>query len=158
MALQTLIMQGNNLSSPKYLLASKMGRFVSGHPRLLHLDLTDCEMKREETIYVGWSVRDSPNLLSIHLTGNALPYQDRILLRALLAAKAKWPTPPPALQQFKKISSGDRQVLVMLNMCVLAQITEPNFYEFGMTPIRSLPELQQRISSFVLKNNHSLKN
>ena len=74
-----------------------MGRLLAGHPRFLHVDLSDCGMRREETIYLGWSIRDSPNLLSLHMSGNNLPQEDRLLLRALLAARARWPTPPPTL-------------------------------------------------------------
>jgi hypothetical protein len=117
--LKDLDLSGNCLSSRNYLLASKMGRLISGHPQFLHVNLSNCGMKREETIYIAWSIRDSPNLLSLHLTENFLPHQDRILIRALLVARLRWPTTPPPVLQSKNISSGDRSVLVMLNICML---------------------------------------
>ena len=73
-ALQNLNLSGNSFHSADYVLASKMGRLVAGHPRLLHLDLSDCGLRREEVIYVAWSLRDSPNMMSLHLTGNVLPH------------------------------------------------------------------------------------
>lgn len=94
-SLQTLKMQKNSFVSPDNLLSSKLGRLLQGHPRLLHVDVSKCDLKRADIIFVCWSMRDSPNLLSIHLSGNFIGHHDRILIQALLAAKVRWPTPPP---------------------------------------------------------------
>ncbi len=86
-SLQTLKMADNSFASKDNLLASKLGRLLQGHPRLLHVDLSRSALLRADVIYACWCLRDSPNILSIHLTGNSLGHHDRILIQALLAAR-----------------------------------------------------------------------
>ena len=86
-SLQTLKMADNSFASKDNLLASKLGRLLQGHPRLLHVDLSRSALLRADVIYACWCLRDSPNILSIHLTGNLLGHHDRILIQALLAAR-----------------------------------------------------------------------
>jgi hypothetical protein len=78
---------GNNLASSLYEYSIKLGAIITRHPNMMHMDLTATQIKREEILFIGLSLSMSKTMLSVHLTGNALPYYDRIFLRSLIAAK-----------------------------------------------------------------------
>lgn len=106
----------NSFASKDNLLASKLGRLLQGHPRLLHVDLTKCALLRADLIYACWCLRDSPNILSIHLTGNFLGYHDRILIQALLAARVQWPAPATHKTAQNCIDERSKDILVQLHI------------------------------------------
>jgi len=115
-SLQTLKMAENSFAHKQNLLASKLGRLLQGHPRLLHVDISKCELLRADLIYVCWCLRDSPNILSIHLTGNLLGHHDRILIQALIAAKVQWPLPDVRQTTQNLIDERSRKILVKFNI------------------------------------------
>ena len=78
---------GNSLSSTIYEYSIKLGAIITRHPNLMHIDLTATQIKREEIIFIGLALSMSKTMLSLHMTGNMLPYYDRIFLRSLIAAK-----------------------------------------------------------------------
>jgi hypothetical protein len=47
-------------------------------------------LKREEMLFIGIALSMSKTMLSLHITGNNLPYYDRIFLRSLIAAKVQY--------------------------------------------------------------------
>lgn len=77
----------NNLSSFTFEFSIKMASILTRHPCLLHLDITNTNLKREEIMFIGLSVPTSKTLLSIHLTAAKLPYYERIFLRAVINAR-----------------------------------------------------------------------
>jgi len=46
-------------------------------------------MKREEVMFIVLAMSTSKTFLSLHLTGNELPYYDRVFLRAVVAARVQ---------------------------------------------------------------------
>ena len=64
-----------------------MGAIITRHPNLMHADLTNVGLKREEVIFIGLALSSSKTMLSLHLTANELPYYDRVFLRSLIAAR-----------------------------------------------------------------------
>ena len=77
----------NNLSSNTYEFSIKIASILTRHPCLLHIDLTNTLLKREEIMFIGLSVPSSKTLLSVHITATKLPYYERIFLRAVINAR-----------------------------------------------------------------------
>jgi len=77
----------NDMSSSIYEFSIKMGAIMTRHPNLMHLDITCTSLKREEVLFIGLALTMSKTMLSLHLTGNQLPYYDRIFMRSLMAAR-----------------------------------------------------------------------
>jgi hypothetical protein len=77
----------NDMQSSNFEFSIKMGAIVTRHPNLMHADLTNVGLKREEVIFIGLALSSSKTMLSLHLTANDLPYYDRVFLRSLIAAR-----------------------------------------------------------------------
>jgi hypothetical protein len=77
----------NAMDSTLFEYSIKMGAVITRHPNLMHVDLSCCGMKREEVLFLGLALSMSKTMLSLHLTGNTLPYYDRIFLRSVIAAR-----------------------------------------------------------------------
>ena len=58
----------NDLTSEKFEFAIKIASIITRHPLLMHLDITNTNLKREEIIFIGLSLPISKTLLSCHLT------------------------------------------------------------------------------------------
>jgi hypothetical protein len=67
-----------------------MGAIITRHPNLMHADLTNCGLRREEVLFLGLALTMSKTMLSMHISGNTLPYYDRIFLRSLMAARVSY--------------------------------------------------------------------
>ena len=80
----------NDLSSSTSEFAIKIGALISRHPHLMHMDLSNTGLEREEVLFIGMALTWSDNMLSLHLTGNKLPYYDRIFLRTILSARVAY--------------------------------------------------------------------
>ena len=80
----------NNLSSESYEFSVKISSILTRHPCLLHLDITNTNLKREEVMFIGLAVPHSKTLLSIHITASKLPYYERIFLRAVINARVAY--------------------------------------------------------------------
>ena len=78
---------GNDLSSGTSEFAIKIGALIARHPHLMHMDLSSTGLEREEVLFIGMALNWSETMLSLHLTGNNLPYYDRIFLRTILSAR-----------------------------------------------------------------------
>jgi hypothetical protein len=74
-------------SGGNYEFSIKMGAMITRHPTLMHLNLTATNIQREEVLFIGLALSMSKTMLSLHLSGNELPYYDRIFLRTLIAAR-----------------------------------------------------------------------
>lgn len=77
----------NDLTSSTFEFSIKVAAVITRHPCLMHLDITNTNLKREEIIFIGLSLPVSKTLLSCHLTAQKLPYYERIFLRAAIAAR-----------------------------------------------------------------------
>lgn len=77
----------NDLSSSVYEFSIKFSSMLTRHPTLMHADITNCGFKREESMFVILAMSTSKNFLSLHLTGNELPYYERVFMRALISAR-----------------------------------------------------------------------
>ena len=80
----------NNLNSPSYEFSIKISSILTRHPCLLHLDISNTNLKREEVMFIGLSIPTSKTLLSIHITASKLPYYERIFLRAVINARVSF--------------------------------------------------------------------
>lgn len=58
----------NDLSSENYEFSIKVASVITRHPSLMHLDITNTNLKREELMFIALSLTTSKTLLSIHLT------------------------------------------------------------------------------------------
>lgn len=77
----------NDLTSSTFEFSIKIASIITRHPSLMHVDITNTNLRREEIIFIGLSIPISKTLLSIHLTAQKLPYYERIFLRAVIAAR-----------------------------------------------------------------------
>ena len=53
----------------------------------MHLNIAHTNLKREEMMFIGLSLSTSKTVVSLHLSGQTLPYYERIFLRAVIAAR-----------------------------------------------------------------------
>ena len=137
----------------KYNIAARLGRLFLGHPYLLHVDLSHCQLSREELFYIVLCVRDSKNIQGFHLTGNEYNHYDRLLMRALMPCKVRWPQTQSMIPRFEKISGNEKTTLIMLNMCFLSSIP-PNFIpEIGLSNVTTVEEVRDRVRSHELKRH-----
>jgi hypothetical protein len=56
----------------------------------MHLDISCVGLKREEVLFMGLALYMSKTALALHLSGNTLPYYDRMFLRTLAAARVTY--------------------------------------------------------------------
>jgi hypothetical protein len=56
----------------------------------MHIDITGCGLKKEEVLFIGLALTMSKTMLGLHISGNELPYYDRIFLRTLMAARVEY--------------------------------------------------------------------
>jgi len=56
----------------------------------MHLDISNCGLRREEVLFMGLALYMSKTILAIHMSGNQLPYYDRIFLRTLTCARVQY--------------------------------------------------------------------
>ena len=124
-----------------------MGRLVQGHPNLLHVDLSNTQLRREELIYLVLCVRDSKNVQGFHLTGNTCSPYDRMLMRALMPCKVRWPFPANYQPKFEKVTGRDKVTLIMLNMCFLSTIPPDYMPEIGLSDVSTVEEVRDKIRS-----------
>ena len=143
-----LIINNNRLNCSNNMIAAKLGRVIQGHPQLLHIDISYCKLLREELIFQAMCVRDSKNVQGLHLTGNTFSPHDRLLMRAILSCKTKWPLPPNYVPKFEKISGSDKITLVMLNLCFMMAVPPNYIAEIGLSEVNSVQEVRKKIRSF----------
>ena len=60
---------------------------ITRHPSLTHINIAYTNLKREEMMFIGLSLSTSKTMVSLHLSGNTLPYYERVFLRAVIAAR-----------------------------------------------------------------------
>jgi len=60
---------------------------LTRHPTLLHCNITQCGLKREEVMFISIAMSTSKTFLSLHITANDLPYYERVFLRSIIAAR-----------------------------------------------------------------------
>ena len=77
----------------------------------MHLDVTGCALKREEVLFVGLALTMSKTMLGLHISGNELPYYDRIFLRTLMAANVEYTFKNDAMRQGIKNNKEYTQIM-----------------------------------------------
>ena len=80
----------NDLTSESFEFSIRVASIITRHPSLMHIDITNTNLKREEVIFIGLSLPISKTLLSCHLTAQKMPYYERIFLRAAIAARVSY--------------------------------------------------------------------
>ena len=86
-SIRTFNFSHNDMTSATYEFSIKIASIITRHKSLMHLDITNTNLKREELLFIGLSLTMSKTLLSCHLTAQKLPYYERIYLRASIAAR-----------------------------------------------------------------------
>lgn len=147
-SIKYLYLKENRFTCKSAIIAAKLGRLLQGHPHLLHVDCSACKLLREELLFIVMCVRDSKNIQGFHLTGNRVKPHDRILMRALLQCKTKWPLPPNFQPKFEKISGSDKITLVMMNLFFMMAVPPSYIAEIGLSEVNSVTEVRERIRSF----------
>lgn len=71
----------NSIFSQHYEFSVKIAKTLTRHEELMHLDLTDCNISKEEIIFIGMTLPLARSLIAIHLSANGLSYKDRLFLR-----------------------------------------------------------------------------
>ena len=137
-SIKYLYLKENRFTCKSAIIAAKLGRLLQGHPQLLHVDCSECKMRREELLFIVMCVRDSKNIQGFHLTGNIVKPHDRLLMRALLQCKTKWPLPPNFQPKFEKISGSDKITLVMMNLFFMMAVPPSYIAEIGLSEVNSV--------------------
>ena len=143
-----LDMGHNRFTSSDHIIASKLGRLVQGHPNLLHVNFEQCQLVREELIYLIMCVRDSKNIQGFHLSGNKCSYYDRLLMRSLLPCKVRWPNPPNYTPKFEKIAGREKITLIMLNLCFMSTLPPNYMPEIGLSTVKTVEDVRDKIRTF----------
>ena len=86
--LKYLDLSFNDLSSSIYEFAIKVSKTICRHEQLMHLNLTETYLSREELFFIGMAMKHSKALVGLHLSLNELSNYDRVFLRILMNAKA----------------------------------------------------------------------
>ena len=98
-------------------------------------------------LYLVLCVRDSKNVQGFHLSGNRYSHYDRVLMRALMPCKVRWPFPSNYQPRFEKVAARDKVTLIMLNLCFL-QTMPPNYMpEIGLSTVETVEEVRDKIRS-----------
>lgn len=103
----------NDLNSQSYEFSIKVASMITRHPCLMHLDITNTNLKREEIMFIGLAVSQSKTLLSIHLTAQKLPYYERIFLRSIMAARVGYQQKNTQMKKDVQTNKERNQVLQM---------------------------------------------
>jgi hypothetical protein len=88
---------------------------ISRHPNLVHMDLSTTCLQREEVLFIGLALKHSQTMLSLHLTGNKLPYYERIFLRTVLSARVAYKSKNTAGQSKIKNNKEFNHVMHLTN-------------------------------------------
>ena len=81
-------------------------------------------LKKEEMLFIGIALSMSKTMLSMHITGNNLPYYDRIFLRTLIAAKVAY--------RFKVDDGEGRRIKNNKEFNTVLQLANQNNYSTQM--------------------------
>ena len=84
----------NDFTSSVYEFSIKLAAMLTRHPTLLHCDMTMCGFRREECMFIILAMSLSKSFLALHLTGNDLPYYERVFMRSLVAARIAYAVKP----------------------------------------------------------------
>ena len=103
----------NDLNSQSNEFAIKVASIISRHPCLMHLDISNTNLKKEEIMFIGLAVPTSKTLLSIHLTSPKLPYYERIFLRAVINARVAYQYKNVAMKKEIRTNMEKNQILQM---------------------------------------------
>ena len=77
----------NDLSSQTNEFSIKCASIITRHPALMHFQIANTNLKREEIMFIGLALSMSQTLMALHVTAATLPYYERIFLRAAVAAR-----------------------------------------------------------------------
>ena len=78
------------MSSSVYEFSIKMAKILTRHEEIMHIDLTQVGIKKEEVIFIGMALPISKSCISLHLSANELTYYERVFLRTLINAKLSY--------------------------------------------------------------------
>jgi len=90
---------------------------------MMHIDITNTNLKKEEVIFVGISLSMSKTILALHLTALEITYYDRIFLRSLIAARVGYRFQNDAARKVIKNQKERNQVI---------QLTSGEIFEKGL--------------------------
>ena len=100
----------NDLSSNLYEFSIKIAKILSRHEEIMHLQLSNTGLTKEEVIFVGMTLPVSKSCIGLHLSANGLTYYDRVFLRTLINAKVNYHFRNFAAEKTIK-SSNEKSVL-----------------------------------------------
>lgn len=101
----------NDLGSSIYEFGIKISSMLTRQPTLLHCDISQCGFKREESMFIILAMSTSKNFLSLHMTGNELPYYERVFMRSLIAARVQFASKDNINRQEIKMNKERYQVM-----------------------------------------------
>jgi hypothetical protein len=78
------------MASNVYENAVKIAKIIARHQEMMHYDLSNTCLSREEVIFIGMALPISRSCIGIHMSGNGLEYYDRVFLRTLIDAKVAY--------------------------------------------------------------------
>lgn len=88
--INNFMFSGNDLSSQSNEFSIKVASMITRHPCLMHIDISNTNLKREEILFIGMSLSTSKTMLSCHLTSGGMTYYDRVFLRSVIAARVSF--------------------------------------------------------------------
>ena len=80
----------NDMTSSVYEFSIKVAKILTRHQHLMHLDLTNTGLKKEEVVFIGMALTTSKSCISLHLSANNLDYYERLFLRTLVNARVAY--------------------------------------------------------------------
>ena len=58
----------NDLQTSSYEFAIKIASTITRHPTIMHLNISHCNLKREEVMFIALALSTSKTLIAIHMT------------------------------------------------------------------------------------------
>ena len=101
----------NDCSSSIYEFSIKLASLLTRHPTLMHANFSNLQFKKEESMFVILAMSTSKNVLALHMTGNELPYYERVFMRSLIAARVTFAAQNDSQRQEVRLNRERYQVM-----------------------------------------------
>lgn len=152
-SLKYLNLSCNRFNNNEKEFGARIGRLIQLSQQLIHFDIRNCKLTKEEILFIVVCLRDNPSIMAIHLGCNSIDYDTRVISRKILNAKVKHAM-RSEIQIAQNLKTAEDKNLVLILNCYMMSSMPPDNVEMKLTggiskPIRNLEDLKQRIDKYL---------